>query len=77
MPRLHLLAPILFGYAIAAACTCAAGEPARVSLRVAAAQIPVSEDNGGRNGSEWSRNVFWPFHESNLKIRRKRESCGS
>ena len=27
--------------------------------------------NGGRNGSEWSRNVFWPFHETNLRIRAK------
>ncbi len=25
--------------------------------------------NGGRNGSDWSRNVFWPFHETNLRIR--------
>lgn len=25
--------------------------------------------NGGRNGSEWSREVFWPFHETNLRIR--------
>ncbi|MHC4494486.1 MAG: hypothetical protein ACYSYM_01545 [Planctomycetota bacterium] len=25
--------------------------------------------NGGRNGSEWSRKVYWPFHEANLRIR--------
>ena len=25
--------------------------------------------NGGRNGGDWSRDVFWPFHESNLRIR--------
>jgi len=25
--------------------------------------------NGGRDGGAWSREVFWPFHESNLRIR--------
>jgi predicted amidohydrolase len=25
--------------------------------------------NGGRNGSDWSRQVVWPFHEANLRIR--------
>lgn len=25
--------------------------------------------NGGRGGSDWSRDVAWPFHESNLRIR--------
>ena len=27
--------------------------------------------NGGRNGSDWSRNVYWPFHETNLRLRAK------
>ena len=26
---------------------------------------------GGRNGGDWSRNVYWPFHETNLRIRAK------
>ena len=25
--------------------------------------------NGGRNGGDWSRNVYWPFHETNLRLR--------
>jgi predicted amidohydrolase len=25
--------------------------------------------NGGRNGGEWSENVNWPFHESNMRMR--------
>jgi len=25
--------------------------------------------NGGRNGSDWSRHVYWPYHESNLRMR--------
>ncbi len=25
--------------------------------------------NGGRDGSDWSREVYWPFHETNLRIR--------
>ena len=33
------------------------------------AKIIFHAVNGGRNGSEWSRNVFWPFHETNLRIR--------
>ena len=24
---------------------------------------------GGRDGGSWSRNVYWPFHESNLRVR--------
>ena len=35
----------------------------------AGARIIFQAINGGRNGSDWSRNVFWPFHESNLRIR--------
>lgn len=33
------------------------------------AKIIFHAVNGGRNGSEWSRKVFWPFHETNLRIR--------
>ncbi len=33
------------------------------------AKIIFHAVNGGRNGSEWSRNVYWPFHETNLRIR--------
>jgi len=33
------------------------------------ARIIFHAINGGRNGSDWSRNVFWPFHEANLRIR--------
>jgi len=25
--------------------------------------------NGGRNGGEWSQDVVWPYHESNLRMR--------
>ncbi|MBC8874435.1 MAG: carbon-nitrogen hydrolase family protein [Planctomycetes bacterium] len=33
------------------------------------AKIIFQAINGGRNGSDWSRNVYWPFHETNLRIR--------
>ena len=33
------------------------------------AKIIFQAVNGGRNGGDWSRNVFWPFHETNLRIR--------
>ncbi|MCP4262032.1 MAG: carbon-nitrogen hydrolase family protein [Planctomycetes bacterium] len=33
------------------------------------AKIIFHAVNGGRNGSEWSKKVFWPFHETNLRIR--------
>ncbi|MHC4120700.1 MAG: carbon-nitrogen hydrolase family protein [Planctomycetota bacterium] len=33
------------------------------------AKIVFHAVNGGRNGSDWSKNVFWPFHETNLRIR--------
>ena len=38
------------------------------------AQIIFHAVNGGRNGSEWSREVIWPFHETNL---RKRAAAGN
>lgn len=25
--------------------------------------------NGGRNGKEWSEQVYWPYHESNMRMR--------
>ncbi len=33
------------------------------------AKIIFQAINGGRNGSDWSRNVYWPFHETNLRLR--------
>jgi predicted amidohydrolase len=33
------------------------------------ARIVFHAVNGGRDGSDWSRQVFWPFHEANLRIR--------
>ena len=33
------------------------------------AKIIFQAINGGRNGSDWSRQVYWPFHETNLRIR--------
>ena len=33
------------------------------------AKIIFHAINGGRNGGDWSRNVYWPFHETNLRIR--------
>ena len=35
------------------------------------AQVIFQAINGGRNGSEWSRKVYWPFHETNLRLRAK------
>ncbi len=33
------------------------------------AKIIFQAVNGGRDGSAWSREVYWPFHETNLRIR--------
>lgn len=33
------------------------------------ARIVLHAVNGGRDGSEWSREVNWSFHESNLRMR--------
>jgi predicted amidohydrolase len=33
------------------------------------ARIVFQAINGGRDGSDWSREVYWPFHETNLRIR--------
>jgi predicted amidohydrolase len=35
------------------------------------AKIIFQAVNGGRNGGDWSREVYWPFHETNLRIRAK------
>lgn len=35
------------------------------------ARVIFQAINGGRNGSEWSRKVYWPFHETNLRLRAK------
>jgi len=36
------------------------------------AQIIFQPVNGGRNGSPWSREVIWPFHETNLRMRTRK-----
>ena len=33
------------------------------------ARILFQAINGGRDGHDWTRNVFWPFHDANLRIR--------
>jgi predicted amidohydrolase len=33
------------------------------------AQIIFEAVNGGRSGNAWSREVYWPFHETNMRIR--------
>jgi predicted amidohydrolase len=33
------------------------------------AKIIFQAINGGRDGGNWSRDVYWPFHETNLRIR--------
>ncbi len=33
------------------------------------ARIIFHAVNGGRDGGDWSRDVFWPYHEANLRIR--------
>jgi len=33
------------------------------------AKIIFQAINGGRDGSAWSREVYWPFHETNLRVR--------
>ena len=33
------------------------------------ARIIFHAINGGRSDSDWSRDVYWPFHETNLRIR--------
>ena len=38
-------------------------------LRTLGARVVFQAVNGGRDGSAWSRDVVWPFHESNLRMR--------
>jgi predicted amidohydrolase len=33
------------------------------------ARVVFHAVNGGRDGGEWSREVYWHFHETNLRIR--------
>jgi len=33
------------------------------------ARIIFHAVNGGRDGSDWSRSVVWPYHETNLRMR--------
>ncbi len=33
------------------------------------ARIVFHAINGGRDGGEWSKEVHWPFHESNMRLR--------
>ena len=35
------------------------------------AKIIFHAVNGGRNGGDWSREVYWPYHETNLRMRAK------
>lgn len=38
-------------------------------LAQSGAQVVFHAVNGGRDGGEWSREVYWHFHEVNLRIR--------
>ncbi len=38
-------------------------------LSESGARVIFHAINGGRNGGEWSENVNWPFHESNMRMR--------
>ena len=40
-------------------------------LSSSGAKIIFHAINGGRNGSDWSENVYWPFHETSLRMRAK------
>jgi predicted amidohydrolase len=33
------------------------------------AEVVFHAINGGRDGGDWSENVHWPFHESNMRLR--------
>lgn len=37
------------------------------------ARIVFQAVNGGRDGSGWAREVVWPFHESNLRLRTRKD----
>ena len=38
-------------------------------LSKAGARVIFQAVNGGRDGSNWSEEVYWPFHETNLRAR--------
>ncbi len=38
-------------------------------LAMQGAKVIFHAVNGGRDGGEWSRDVVWPFHEMNLRMR--------
>jgi len=38
-------------------------------LSKAGARVIFQAVNGGRNGGDWSEEVYWPFHETNLRAR--------
>jgi hypothetical protein len=38
-------------------------------LSKSGAKIIFQAINGGRSGGEWSKDVNWPFHEVNLRMR--------
>ena len=38
-------------------------------LSKAGAQIIFVAINGGRDGGPWSEEVFWPYHETNMRMR--------
>jgi predicted amidohydrolase len=38
-------------------------------LSEAGARIIFLAINGGRNGGDWSKNVYWPYHETNMRMR--------
>jgi predicted amidohydrolase len=50
-------------------CTPMPDEHLSQQLSKMGAKIIFQAVNGGRNGSEWSRNVYWNFHETNLRMR--------
>ena len=38
-------------------------------LSKAGAQVIFLAINGGRDGGKWSEEVFWPYHETNMRMR--------
>lgn len=38
-------------------------------LSDAGAEVIFLAINGGRNGGQWSRNVYWHYHETNMRMR--------
>ncbi|NCO37869.1 MAG: hypothetical protein COZ06_04105 [Armatimonadetes bacterium CG_4_10_14_3_um_filter_66_18] len=50
---------------------CTPGPDTHLTQRLAelGAQVVFHAVNGGRDGGDWSRNVAWNYHESNLRMR--------